>query len=1537
MDQCTDNPLRNAHQTKVPGTEETASSSRDGINARRTAKMGRPPTCDENLDRTSLKKPVLGVATNTSALEEPTEQFENQTTAAQVGGEEAYVASLLEGEGGREHEPAAAFGQLAYVNLCAKANTKEGDILSAGIDADDLYFVELTAGDGTKLQGMIDCGATISGVAQSVLKRVPILRKCEVQARAREREVIYANSEKGNTGATLTDVELSLGTRKLQLPLLYELPLPHGIDILLGLDWFRRQNPDIDWEKGEIKLAQGDDAVSMRRTGTSTHEKISTKRMKRLMRAHPERVTCVIVKDRWYDGCACDGTIVGSLATETVPPVVVGLTGKTSVKQRKEAILESTLANEGLSKKEVHDPSRHVIHTVLKTGNPAFDKLLKEFEDVIQEDLSRETISSLERNINRREIIEMNIELVEGMKPPHCPYRHFSPLEEREAIKVIERYIEQGIIQPSQSPFGAAVLFAPKKDGTLRFCVDWRQLNKQTVKNSAHSQDTQDCLDQLVGSKFFSSLDAAQGYHQVPIKESDRRKTAFNTKYGHWEFRQMSFGLTNAPAVYVQMMNRILSGESYRNGEATAMHPRESLDARALRIEKDPEAQALAVNLYELCAQCYIDDVIVYSKTESDHAAHLKLVLARLREYQLYLKASKCKFLCKELDHLGHRVTPTGIKPMDDKVLAVSDWPVPKTVMEVRQFLGLAGYYRKFIKGYSQIARPLTDLTKKLAPVDDKGFLLEWSDNCQLSFESLKGSLCKAPVLMAPDKDKGSFHVTCDASIFGLGATLSQEDEEGVMRPCAFVSRVLSPTERKHYVTKQRCIYELELIALRFALEKWRVLLEGQTQTTVWTDHKSLIWLETQKILSRTQVDFLDDLARSGLAIRYIKGELNVPADALSRDPTFKELCERLENPACDRLSVNSLLEEANPRVKRRPNLGHGGREYIVADTVAGMSTRGKKRPDTTNTPESRRKKRELSPVEDADGETTLGPQHMNLDTFLRRVHDGYAKDPEWCHKEERKPYVKMTNEGHSLWYKVSDDDERPPRLCIPNDLPLRRQIVTENHEPPLCGHRSAAEVFRKVDRSFFWLRMRKSIEAQIRQCRSCQMVNRNPAKTVGKMIDWSNDYILRPWSSVVMDHVGPFPTPPNCPDKETRANCVLVACCRLTKMVHLIPCRTDDTAEILADRFLDGVFKHHGLSDEFRSDRGSIFTSEFWGCVWDKLGTSISLSTAFRHQTAGQAERTIQELRKYISKYVKDHTEWLKYLPLAEFAFNSAVNSSTDFTPFALNHGFEPRTPADALIGHPMEPNPKRQKVRGTDTTELASSGWLTNLSEQIDHAKLSLEHAHSEMKAQYDKHKANDKGNITFAPVGSHVYLSVDKDMMPNIATRAVEGDAELTTPVMAKWLPRYLGPMKVLAIEGHGDLNRKLLLTPTLAKRLKTDVFHVSRLKRAHISDLAIDLQDELMPPAVTIDGKLEYFVSKILAWGTYKSQRWFRVSWTGYGDEHDAWLPETQMENSAELITAFMDTNPMASALTRKTLQKVGKAAQNVLLIAVKPWR
>ena len=432
----------------------------------------------------------------------------------------------------------------------------------------------------------------------------------------------------------------------------------------------------------------------------------------------------------------------------------------------------------------------------------------------------------------KRDVVH-SITLQEEATPPFKQIYRLSLKERHEVDKTIKELLEKGLIRPSTSPYGAPILFVAKKDGTLRMCVDYRALNKLTVKNRYPLPRIDDLLDQLYGARYFSTLDLASGYHQIGVYTPDIPKTAFRTYLGHFEWNVMPFGLCNAPATFQNAMNNLFGQR---------------------------------IGIFVLV---YMDDILIFSKTKEDHFKHLDEVLTLLTKHGYHINEKKCAFLQTELKFLGHTISADGLKVDQDKIQVLKTWSPPTDKSGIRSLLGFGNYFRRFIYKYSDMVLPLLNLTKQNTPTI-------WTPECQKSFEQLKEAIINAPVLKHPDLTK-PFKLECDAINYATGSILMQDDH-----PCAFSSKKLIPAEC-NYTTKEK-----ELLAVIHALKVFRCYLEGN-HFTILTDHNPLKYFDTKTDLSPRQARWAQYLSRFDYEWQWIKGQHN-PADFLSRNPMFAPL-----------------------------------------------------------------------------------------------------------------------------------------------------------------------------------------------------------------------------------------------------------------------------------------------------------------------------------------------------------------------------------------------------------------------------------------------------------------------------------------------------------------------------------------------------------------------------------------------------------------------------------------------------------------------
>ena len=469
--------------------------------------------------------------------------------------------------------------------------------------------------------------------------------------------------------------------------------------------------------------------------------------------------------------------------------------------------------------------------------------------------------------------------------PIRQPYRRQNPYVRQMEQEQVEEMLEQGVVRPSTSPWASPVVMVKKKDGSMRFCVDYRKLNSVTEKDAYPLPRIDDTLESLYGACYFSTLDLKSGYWQVPVKEEHKKKTAFRTSAGRlYEWNRLPFGLCNAPATFSRLMDHVLTGLSW-----------------------------------EICL-FYLDDIIVFSRTWEEHLVRLEAVFKRLVEQGLTLGASKCKLAAKEVEFLGHIVSKEGLSPNPALLQSIKQIPRPKTVKDVRSFLGLASYYRRFVKKFSEIATPLNRLLEKKK---DKG--IEWTAECEEAFLTLKEKLVNAPVAAYPDFNK-PFKLYTDASNTGLGAILAQV-QDGRERIVCCASRSLNKSERNYSATKKECL------AVIWGIKTFRSYLLPR-HFEIFTDHYSLQWLKSMKSEDAMLSRWAASLEDYDFEIKHRPGKKQGHVDALSRLMVVKQELTKEETKDVllrmhqdGHLGIKKTLEMFRGRFK-------GVNDYSLCETV---------------------------------------------------------------------------------------------------------------------------------------------------------------------------------------------------------------------------------------------------------------------------------------------------------------------------------------------------------------------------------------------------------------------------------------------------------------------------------------------------------------------------------------------------------------------------------------------------------------------------
>ena len=977
-----------------------------------------------------------------------------------------------------------------------------------------------------------------------------------------------------------------------------------------------------------------------------------------------------------------------------------------------------------------------------------------EYLDVFSEKASEQLPPH--RNYDHKIVLHTNTQ------PPFGPIYSLSELELKALRDYINENVAKGFIRHSTSPAGAPILFVKKKDGSLRLCVDYRGLNKITIKNRYPLPLIGELIDRLKTAKVFSKIDLRGAYNLVRIAEGDEWKTAFRTRYGHYEYRVMPFGLCNAPATFQHFINEVLS---------------DCLDRFAV---------------------AYLDDILVFSPTIEEHVDHVKEILSRLRKFNLFAKLEKCQFHKSSVEFLGYIVSSKGITMDPAKIKAVQDWPAPKNIKDIQSFLGFANFYRRFIKDFSKIVTPITKLLRK----DTKW---DWNSEAQNSFELLKKTFTTAPILKYFDPTKPIVLET-DASDFAIGGVLSQPSEDNLLYPVAYYSRKLQPAEINYE------IYDKEMMAIVEAFKEWRAYLEGaQHQITVITDHKNLEYFLTTKTLNRRQSRWSELLGNYDFIIKYLPGKLNGKPDALSRRPDHfpKEGGDTPYKTAQMLLKPEQLIIAANEIVDTDLDKKIS-KAYLVDPIVSELITYLK---DTS----------------------ILRPRH------IKKILGNYKYE-----------------NGLVLYQNL---------IYVPDDPKIKLQIMKKYHDSHIAGHFGQAKTLELITRNYFWPRIRSYVNKYVSSCDQCNRCKPVRHKPYGQLQPLPIP--KSPWTSISMDFIVSLP-------KSGEFTAILVIVDRLTKMAHFIPTINEVDAPMTAKLFLENIYKLHGLPNDIISDRGSIFTSNFWKELMNLIMIKTNMSTAFHPQSDGQTERVNQILEQYLRLYC-DHLQdnWSELLPLAEFAYNNIQHSTTKISPFYANYGQHPRAIPSQL---------NLLQCKSPATIEFTSK--LADL-----HKKMirNIESASEQYAKSYNKKHLPDPN----FPIGSKVWL-----IRKFIKTNRPSDKLDYTK----------LGPYEIKRKIGQRayELN--------LPKTMKIHpVFHVSLLELVKENDIPGRTQEP--PPPIIIDNNEEYEIENIIDSRLVRNKLEYLVHWNGYDISTRTWEPVSNLENAQKAINEFHEKYPNKPGIRR----------------------
>ena len=868
------------------------------------------------------------------------------------------------------------------------------------------------------------------------------------------------------------------------------------------------------------------------------------------------------------------------------------------------------------------------------TQRKALYNLLCEFSDLF---------SQGSHDLGRTDLVKHGINTGTAV-PVRQPPRRLPLAKREEAEKAIRDMKGDGIIEPSASPWSSPVGLVRKKDGSTRFCVDYRKLNDVTHKDSYPLPRIDDTLEALSGSEWFSTLDLKSGYWQVELDKEDKEKTAFSAGNGLWQFTVMPFGLCNAPATFERLMEQVLAG--------------------------------LPITI----ALVYLDDVLVPGISFPNHVSNLRQVFQRLQRAKLKLSPKKCLLFQREVNYLGHVVSGKGISTDPRKVQAVLSWPTPADASEVKSFVGLCSYYRRYIPSFSDISQPLSQCSQ------EKPF--NWTPAAEAAFLQLKHALTSAPVLGYPNPT-GEFILDTDASNYGIGAVLSQL-QDGQERVIAYFSRSLNRAERQYCVTRK------ELLAMVKAIRHFHCYLYGQ-RFILRTDHAALRWLLNFKSPEGQLARWLEQLQQYDFEVQHRPGAGHNNADALSRRPCLYQPCRH-----CDRLESRDHLHEK----QRESGTTDASCQAVTIENHqdVGSWTLAELRQAQTQD-------KNIQPVMEWLEKSDTRPSWENV------APQSETTKAYWAQWDSLKLY-------NGVLYRLLENangDKVTKQLVVPESL--RPSVLHHLHNLSTSGHLGVAKTTGRIKERFYWVNVHKDVRNWCKSCDVCAS-RRGPPKKIRAPLGQYN--VGSPMERVAIDILGPLPT------SVAGNKYLLIASDYFTKWVEAYAMPNQEAVTV-ADVLVKEFVCRFGVPLFIHSDQGRNFESAVFGEMCRLLGISKTRTTPLHPQSDGMVERFNQTIENQLSKYVDDHQrDWDMYLPFLMMAYRTAVHETTGHSPSQLMLGRNLRLPIDLVIERPAEESPQL-------TTSYADHLYK-KLEDVHQFAREHLQQASDKMKERYDSSSQGD-----------------------------------------------------------------------------------------------------------------------------------------------------------------------------------------------------
>lgn len=954
-------------------------------------------------------------------------------------------------------------------------------------------------------------------------------------------------------------------------------------------------------------------------------------------------------------------------------------------------------------------------------------------------------------------------------------YRY--PEVHREEVKTqISKLLDQKIIRDSNSPFSAPIWIVPKKADAsgrqkYRLVIDYRKLNQKSVDDKFPLPNITDILDKLGKAQYFTTLDLANGFHQIEMEEQDIAKTAFSTDTGHYEYLRMPFGLKNAPATFQRVMNNILRG------------------------------------LQNETCFVYLDDIIICSTSLQEHVEKLRKVFIRLRDAKFKIQLDKSEFLQPEVQYLGHIVTKDGIKPNPDKISAVKNFPLPKTQKDIKSFLGLIGYYRRFIKDFAKITKPMTSCLKKDMKVLHSPQFIE-------AFQHCKQLLINAPILQYPDFSK-TFIVTTDASNFAIGAVLSQGTIPND-KPIAYISRTLNESETRYSTI------EKELLSIVYACKIFRPYIFGR-KFIIYTDHRPLVWLFNLKEPNSKLVRWRLRLEEYDYEIRHRKGSQNNVADALSRIQLNVYENESIINNPGDvnndildymrNLAENPIQQPCSSDKHTLPTDKDTPRINIISDVIIKPADSA----DTVHSNQNTETESSMPTLDEIINNKThqfliKKNPHMKIKISFEQFGKHSINNCEipnnrnlifefirdYLPHDDKTVYVYFYNEDLiPIFTETYVNHFKRPKITrctkLVNNVSNNEEkllLIKHQHESK-TNHRGINETYDRLKLNYYWPKMKDDVTQYINDCVTCQTQKYSRLKAYVPLVRTET-----PSKPFQMLHIDTFLF-------ENQNFLTIID--KFSKFGQAFA--YDKNAKSACDKLVQ-FFSFFGCPESITSDNGSEFDNELLKEMLKAQKINIHFTTPSHHESNSPVERFHSTIIEHL-RLLRDRDPQkiiAELMPYAIIAYNSSIHSSTKFSPHEL------------VLGH----------TNSRDPLDLISTTFYSDyVSSHQNKVNILYENAKGKTDERKDQiiAKVNTKGHEQF-------QFKINQKVYKKQAERS------------SKNKPKFKGPFKIIEILEHNRVKIQSVKNPR-----KTEIIHIKELKQPLVTDSPVQQEITKTPPSTT----------------------------------------------------------------------------------------